>query len=157
MLPRLVLDFLTKGHLRPRNPALVQRLINRAARWQNAISCEIRLKNSYNMRLVHVGARLIDPRTGLLRAVQTTLRCMEDGLLHFGPPCSSWVWLSRGSTFRSEENVLGNPDVSESARLGNEKLGKRMGWCITNNATRVPSKLDTSQFVQHAPKASLKD
>lgn len=47
-------------------------------------------------------------RTGFLRLVQGCLRLTEDGALHGGPPCGSWVWLNRGTSGRSMAKVFGD-------------------------------------------------
>lgn len=47
-------------------------------------------------------------RVGFIRAVAYTLQLAPNALLHAGPPCSSWVWISRGSTKRSKKNPMGN-------------------------------------------------
>lgn len=41
--------------------------------------------------------------------------------MHAGPPCSSWVWINRGTSGRSLENVMG--DLAQpSVRQGNTNL-----------------------------------
>lgn len=45
---------------------------------------------------------------GFLRALRLVLRLRVAGLLFTGTPCSSWIFLSRGSTQRSSTNPLGN-------------------------------------------------
>lgn len=48
---------------------------------------------------------------GLLKAVQLTLRLRIGGLLWSGTPCSTWIFLARGSTGRSQGNPLGRTEV----------------------------------------------
>ena len=60
-------------------------------------------------------------RRGFLRLVQGCLRILEDGALHAGPPCSTWVWINRGTSGRNMERIMGDenqPSVVE----GNKKL-----------------------------------
>lgn len=44
---------------------------------------------------------------GFLIALQGLRHMAKHGLAWFAPPCSSWIWLSRGSTFRSGLNPRG--------------------------------------------------
>ena len=56
--------------------------------------------------------------TGFLRAVGLVLRLRVGGLVWGGTPCSSWVFMNRGTSKRTASNPLG--DCSEpSVRLGN--------------------------------------
>ena len=62
-------------------------------------------------------------RHGILRGIQIALRLVPDGLLHGGPPCSSFVWLNRGTSKRSAGDVDG--DLSEpSVSIANEILAR---------------------------------
>jgi len=56
---------------------------------------------------------MCDLRTsgGFLKACQLILRLKIGGVLWAGAPCSTWVWMARGSTGRSKGNVLGRPGV----------------------------------------------
>ena len=65
-------------------------------------------------------------RGGFLRAVQQALRVVEDGACHAGPPCSSWVWLNRGTSQRTVESVMGDLD-QPSVVQSNEKLALVLG------------------------------
>ena len=60
-------------------------------------------------------------RQGFIRALAYILQLQVSGLLHCGPPCSSWVWVSRGSTKRTRYNVLGSKK-SKSAAEGNTSV-----------------------------------
>ena len=62
------------------------------------------------------------PRLGFMRCVQACLQLVPNGLLHCGPPCSSFVWVSRGSTRRSKQNVLGSKSAP-SVQEANQNLG----------------------------------
>eukprot|EP00959_Pyramimonas_sp_CCMP1952_P170122 3554106-Pyramimonas_sp.AAC.1 len=42
----------------------------------------------------------IDVAPGCCKALLCAMSLRGDGLLWAAPPCSSWVWLSRGSTGR---------------------------------------------------------
>ena len=63
-------------------------------------------------------------RRGFLRAIQGVLRCVEDGLVHGGPPCSSWIWVNAGTSKRTALSYWGNPD-EPSVATANECLGCR--------------------------------
>ena len=60
-------------------------------------------------------------RDGFLRLVQGCLRVVEDGAMHGGPPCSSWVWLNRGTSGRCLDAVMGDPQ-QPSVQQGNLNL-----------------------------------
>lgn len=45
---------------------------------------------------------------GFLITLQGLRHMAKHGLAWFAPPCSSWIWLSRGSTHRSGLNPRGN-------------------------------------------------
>lgn len=47
----------------------------------------------------------------------------RNGLLFAAPVCSSWVWMSRGSTFRSKERPLGDERV-ECVQQGNLQVSR---------------------------------
>jgi hypothetical protein len=57
----------------------------------------------------------IDPSHNFLSPIGFLLICMSIMAVHRGgvlwgaPPCSTWVWMSRHSTGRSEATILGNP------------------------------------------------
>ena len=50
-------------------------------------------------------------RAGLLRAIQYTLRVVEEGLLHGGPPCGTFVFINRSTSKRTGANADGDPEV----------------------------------------------
>ena len=57
-----------------------------------------------------------DPRSALM----LVRRLRADALLFCGPPCSTWVWMSRGSTLRSTVTPLGDttlPCVASANKL----------------------------------------
>ena len=56
-----------------------------------------------------------------MRLVQLALRVREDGLVHGGPPCSSWVWVNRHTSQRCVDNPEGDSSV-ESVAMANEIL-----------------------------------
>lgn len=70
----------------------------------------------------HMFGCVMLPRQGLLRLLQGCLRVAEDGVVHGGPPCSSWVWLNRGTSGRCDERVLGN-EKEPSVRISNKNFG----------------------------------
>lgn len=62
-----------------------------------------------SLQMMHQHGRSKWPlRGGMLKPVQHVLRLKPGGLLHAGPPCSSWVWLNRGTSKRSDTNPEGN-------------------------------------------------
>ena len=62
-------------------------------------------------------------RSGFYRAVLQTLRCCPDALLCMGPPCSTYVFMSLGTSLRSETRPYGNEDL-QSIELGSLFLSK---------------------------------
>lgn len=57
---------------------------------------------------------------GLLHAILAVLRLRVNSLLFLGIPCSSWVWLNRGTSKRSKSNPLGDtsiPSVATTSQL----------------------------------------
>ena len=57
-------------------------------------------------------------RRGFLVALQYTMRIMKGGLLFAGLPCSSHVWISRGTSKRSRADPRGDLTV-DMTRFGN--------------------------------------
>jgi hypothetical protein len=49
---------------------------------------------------------------GLLHAIKGVLRLRQRGLLWGGVPCSSFVWINRGTSRRSRANPLGDVSVA---------------------------------------------
>jgi hypothetical protein len=45
---------------------------------------------------------------GVARWIQQLTRLEKKGLVWMGPPCGSWIWISRNSFGRSRGNVLGD-------------------------------------------------
>lgn len=60
---------------------------------------------------------------GMLRAVGLTLRLKVGALLFGGHPCSTFVWLSRGSTRRSASRPLGDP-LCAAAQKANQMASR---------------------------------
>lgn len=87
-------------------------------------------------------------RNGYLLALQQTLRLVEDGLLHGGPPCCSFIWINRGTSGRSSENPLGDTD-QPSVQKGNQIFGLHF---ICN-----VSRLIVSQIIMMSPHHSAFD
>lgn len=46
-------------------------------------------------------------RSGFCQAILGVLRVKEDGLITFGPPCGSYVWINRSSSGRRPERPYG--------------------------------------------------
>ena len=61
-------------------------------------------------------------RTGFFKLVQKVLRVAEGGLLHGGPPCSSFVWMNSGTSCRSKDMPEGRKNV-KSVQIANANLG----------------------------------
>ena len=47
-------------------------------------------------------------RTGFFKGVQKVLKVVEGGILHAGPPCSSFTWLNRGTSKRCTDQPEGD-------------------------------------------------
>ena len=60
---------------------------------------------------------------GFCKAVLYTIALRADGLLWAAPPCSSWVWLSRGSSGRSAQNPMGSQKYA-NVRLANQQVAR---------------------------------
>ena len=45
---------------------------------------------------------------GFIWAIELCFKCRPGGFAHFAPVCSSWVWMSRSSTKRSDCSPMGN-------------------------------------------------
>ena len=59
-------------------------------------------------------------RPGLLLLIQILLTIMSGGLVWFGTPCRTWVWIARGHTRRSAGNIDGSTlrrDVRQANRI----------------------------------------
>ncbi|CAK8998358.1 unnamed protein product [Durusdinium trenchii] len=71
------------------------------------------------------GGRCMDFMTpeGFVNAVFQVLRLSPGSSLTLAPVCSTWVWVSRGSTKRSRALPLGNTGAP-SVRLGNLMVGR---------------------------------
>lgn len=57
------------------------------------------------------------PRRGFMKLLQLVLKTRADGLIHCGPPCSTWVWVNRATSRRSRDVPQGDlsvPSVSSS-------------------------------------------
>ena len=55
---------------------------------------------------------------GLLTAGSLVLATRFGGTVHIAPQCSSWLWMSRFTSKRNENNVLGN-DARADVQQGN--------------------------------------
>ena len=65
----------------------------------------------------------INSTTGFLRALTYVIGLLPMGLLWLAPPCSSWVFMSRGSTHRTHESPLGNL-AFEKVRAANMQVSR---------------------------------
>ena len=61
----------------------------------------------------------------MLVAVQQVLRLKAGGLLHGGPPCSSWIFLNAGTSRRSADQPVGD-ESQPSVRQANKNLGSML-------------------------------
>ncbi|CAE7471884.1 unnamed protein product, partial [Symbiodinium sp. KB8] len=78
----------------------------RISRWAELLSLKaVALDMSYSEHL-----NLLED-VGLALAVISIFRVKAGGLCVLGPQCSSWVWMSRGTTKRSPANPYGNKDI----------------------------------------------
>ena len=82
---------------------------------------------------------LLTLRLGFSQAVLGVLRVKADGLIHFGPPCSSFVWLNRATSGRSRSRPYGFEDRTyvEAASL---KLGLNRTGDVTCPWPRIASR-----------------
>ena len=84
---------------------------------------------------------------GLALAIVCVLRMVQGGLVFLACKCSSWVWMSRSSTQRSQDNPLGNqsaPSVIEGNMLN---LHCSLLCCIAHRCL--------SKWVVEQPESSL--
>lgn len=99
------------------------------------------------------------PRLGFLIALRGVLRVMPGGLLFSGLPCSSWVWISRGSTGRSQDNPRGTVE-NNCTKVGNTLAARtallflvatvRCVYCATEQpGSSVVIKYDPMEFVMN--------
>lgn len=79
---------------------------------------------SYDIKLQPLLHDMNSP-SGWAFALSLILRTSPGGLIWFGIVCSSWVWMSRGSTGRDEINVLGSAS-SPAAVSGNLMVSRVM-------------------------------
>ncbi len=84
---------------------------------------------------------------GFLLAVQLTRRICPGGFMWLGPPCSTWVFFSRGSTHRSMSTPLG--DGSSPAAESANALVSRMTTLLYFAASRGVN------FILEQPAGSL--
>lgn len=64
---------------------------------------------------------------GWLSALQAVRRLRPQGLLWAGCPCSTWIWMSRGSTGRSRLRVQGH---KKTATASANKMVRRLCYLI---------------------------
>ena len=104
--------------------------ITRWALWANLQA--VAIDRSYSPHLD------INSNTGYAIALTAVLRTKpRTGLIFMGPQCSSWVWISRGTTQRSCENPDGHDGV-QSVMEGNE-LNLRVGlMCMIATKLGIP-------------------
>jgi hypothetical protein len=76
-------------------------------------------------------AHLCPLRRGFLKLIQLVLRTQADGLIHCGPPCSSWVWVNRATAKRSRDSPAGDTSIP-SVASGNLFLGFNIIWIWSN-------------------------
>ena len=90
---------------------------------------------------------------GLLTMLAYVLRCRQGSLNHWGTVCSSWLWVSRGTTGRSSWNPEGSRR-SSSTKIGNTKVSimtlmlyvlvaKRCIWILEQPASSIMSYFPT--------------
>lgn len=88
----------------------------------------------------HCKQNPVDPTKPTRRfrsALQLVRRIREHGILWASPVCSTWVWMSRGSTGRSAENPLG--DITRSAvREGNLMVSRCASSVCVGGSSMFP-------------------
>jgi hypothetical protein len=96
----------------------------------------------------------ITTASGFMTGLQLLRRLKDnEGLAHWATVCSSWVWMSRGSTQRSVSNILGS-EACQSVAEGNMQVArmvlllmlvaaKRAYWILEQpNTSLMPSHPD---------------
>lgn len=68
-------------------------------------------------------------RHGFFRALQYALRVTENGLMHGGPPCSSFVWVNRATSGRGRDQPDGRDGV-RSVFTANKPFGVCSRFCV---------------------------
>ena len=98
---------------------------------------------SMNTRAMHAHVRV---RVRQLRlALALIFRLLPGGYVHLAPVCSSWVFLSRGSTLRSPALPEGQ-EAAWGVAAGNQQCARRDPPCATNTqrcATNTETKTAT--------------
>ncbi len=74
---------------------------------------------AYDIKLETMSHDILHPQ-GFIEALRLCLALVPGGLAHLAPVCSTWVWMSRGSTGRTLATPLGSPQsrpVAEGNRM----------------------------------------
>lgn len=86
-----------------------------------------------------------------MKLVQLVLKTRGDGLIHCGPPCSTWVWVNRATSRRSRDVPEGDPTVQSVASSNMflrfnfvESFSYTVFGSSTNNFHRVELNMDSS-------------
>ena len=96
--------------------------------------------NCYAVELLQdKGAGVQDIMTpqGFAFALSLVLRTVPGGMNWWGIVCSTWIWLCRSTTGRSETNVLGNWRKRRNVRVGNEMLARVIALMMVGCARGV--------------------
>lgn len=72
----------------------------------------------------------INTPKGFIKCMIYAMGLEPNGFLFAAPPCSSWIWISRGSSQRSEKQPLGNTG-HEKVRGANEQVARVLLLIIT--------------------------
>jgi hypothetical protein len=86
---------------------------------------------------------------GFLRSVMYVLGLNKNGLLWAAPPCSSWIFLTRYSTGRNQENPMG--DDTEYVQKANQQVSRVLLLCM------VSMVLSAAVFMAEQPASSICD
>ena len=103
---------------------------------------------------------------GFLHAVKGVLRLRRNSLLWGGLPCSTWVWINRGTSQRSRSNPLGNrsiPSVASANELVSRfsllvllAVARGAAWLVEQPSTSLlPLHPRIANVLQLGPELSL--
>ena len=96
---------------------------------------------------------------GLLLACRWLSRQRWGGASHWATVCSTWVWLSRSSTHRSESSPLGRGETSRVVSEANEMVATMSAlirWSLAKQGVFILEQPATSLMIKHPRLAALK-
>ena len=96
---------------------------------------------------------------GLLLACRWMSRQRWGAASHWATVCSTWVWLSRASTHRSEISPLGRGNVSRGVAQANEMVATMVAlirWSLARHGVFILEQPATSLMIHHPRLEALK-